>query len=286
MSGGGGSQTTKQEIPKELKPLATEYVNRAQQVANTPYQAYGGQRYSGLNGTQNAGIDMITQRAQQGSQVANAADQQTLGTLGGSYLGSTPTQNTAAGATNPYGGSNPYLQQQIDAAQQDVVRNYSLTSKPQMEAAMVNSGSFGNSGLQQMQQESQRGLADQLGQISSGMRMQDYTAQQGLAENSLNRQFQAGQSYADASNNAFQNERSRQMQAAGLAPTLANSQYQDAAQMLSAGQLQQDNSQNSLDFAYQQFQDQQNNPYKQLTALGAPLGVNMGGTTVTTGGGK
>lgn len=410
--GGGGSSKTVTEIPPELKPLATTYVQRATQVANTPYQAYTGQRNADLTSTQQAGIGMIQRRAANGSPVASAADKQAINTLNGGYMGYQPMGNQAAGVSNAnmnagnayagvqnqnqdafnpyagvqnqaagvananagvgnaaaglqnaYAGQNPYLQQQIDSAQQDVIRNYNLTSKPQMEAAMVNSGSFGNSGLQQMQQESQRNLMGQLGDISSGMRFQDYTTQQGLAENAINRQyqsgenqaqrlygageslaqrlygagenqasrlygagqqlagqqfqsgadvanrlygsgqqlagqqyqsgenaanrqFQAGQQYADAGNNAFQQERARQMQAAGLSPTLANQQYTDAAQLLSAGQLQQDQAQNNLDFNYQQFQDRQNNPYKQLTALGAPLGVNMGGTTTVSNGGK
>lgn len=82
-------------------------------------------------------------------------------------------------AGNPFlGAQNPYLQANIDAALGDQVRNYNLAVKPNMESAMVRSGSFGNSGLQQMQQEQQRQLAQTMGNTAAGMRMQDYGNQQ------------------------------------------------------------------------------------------------------------
>jgi len=80
---------------------------------------------------------------------------------------------------NPFlGTNNPYLQQNIDATMGDITRNYNMAVKPQTEAAMANSGSFGNSGLQQLQGEQQRQLAATLGNTSNNMRMQDYGNQQ------------------------------------------------------------------------------------------------------------
>lgn len=82
-------------------------------------------------------------------------------------------------ANNPFlGQNNPFLQQVVDNASGDVVRNYNLAVKPQTESAMVNSGSFGNSGLMQMQGEQQRQLGDTLGKVSTGLRAQDYGQQQ------------------------------------------------------------------------------------------------------------
>jgi len=82
---------------------------------------------------------------------------------------------------NPFlGQGNPYLQQNIDATLGDITRNYNTMVKPQTESAMVGSGSFGNSGLQQMQGEQQRNLAQQLGNTAGNMRMQDYNQQQNM----------------------------------------------------------------------------------------------------------
>lgn len=82
---------------------------------------------------------------------------------------------------NPFlGTNNPYLQGNIDQTLGDITRNYNLAVKPQTESSMVNSGSFGNAGLQQMQQEQQRQLGTTLANTSNNMRMQDYNQQQNM----------------------------------------------------------------------------------------------------------
>ncbi len=84
-------------------------------------------------------------------------------------------------SSNPYlGKENPYLQQNIDSTMGDITRNYNLAVKPQTASMKAGSGSFGNSGLQQLETERQRQLADTLGKTSSNMRMQDYGNQQNM----------------------------------------------------------------------------------------------------------
>lgn len=81
---------------------------------------------------------------------------------------------------NAYGGSNPYLQQNIDATMGDLSRNYNNTVAPQRAGAMAQSGSFGNSGQQAMQLEDQRNLGQTMANTSAQMRGQDYTQQQAM----------------------------------------------------------------------------------------------------------
>jgi hypothetical protein len=84
-------------------------------------------------------------------------------------------------ANNPFlGQDNPYLQQNIDATLGDMTRNYNTMVKPNTESSMVASGSFGNSGLQQMQQNQQYDLNSAMGKTAAGMRMQDYGNQQNM----------------------------------------------------------------------------------------------------------
>jgi hypothetical protein len=64
-----------------------------------------------------------------------------------------------------------------------------------------------------------------------------------------------------------------------------NQAYTDADQMLKIGQIQQDQSQQGQDFNYQQFQDAENLPYKQLAAMSGVFGSNLGGESKTKGGG-
>ena len=225
-SGGGGSSTTVQEIPAELKPLATAYTGKAIGLSNQPYNPYTGQRFEDLNPTQYAGLNMTANRA----------------------LGGSQTIQNAEGNLNQMmsGGSNPYLDAMVNRAQENVIQNYNT--------ANVGSGSFGNSGMQQA-------LSKGLGDVASQM---------------------YGQAYAG--------DQANRLQAIGMAPTFGNQAYQDASQLMNAGQVLQDQGQQQRDFQYQQFQEAENLPYKQLAAMSGVFGSNLGSTSKTTsdtgGGGK
>jgi hypothetical protein len=114
----------------------------------------------------------------------------------------------------------------------------------------ISSGSFGNSGLQQ-----------QYGQ--------------GLADI-------ATQMYG----NAYSQDQANRMTAINMAPTFAMPPTRTRGQLINAGNMQQNNVQQNLDFGFQQFQDAQNYPFKQLQATGGVIGQNMGTKTTTSGGGK
>lgn len=223
--GGGGQSTTVQSIPDELKPLASAFAQSAINLNNTPYQAFQGQRFADLNPTQQAGLDAITNRATQGSQTINMAEQ--------------ALQNNIQG-----GQTNPYLDAMVGRAQDSV--------RSQFNTGAVSSGSFGNSGLQEQ-------FTRNLGDVASQM-------------------------YG----NAYETDKARQMQSIGMAQQFGNQAYTDASQLLNAGQIRQDQDQQGRDFQFQQFQEQQNDPYKKLSAMAGVFGTNLGGTSTTTqsGGGK
>ena len=222
--GGGGTSTTTQEIPDELKPLATAYTNKAIGLSNQGFTPYGGERFADLNTTQNLGIGMVQNRA----------------------LGGSQTMNNAEGALNQtmQGGSNPYLDAMVNKAQ--------MSALGAGQQAGVRSGSFGNSGIAEA-------TAKQVGDIATNM----YSG-------------------------AYENDANRRLQAVGMAPGFANQAYQDANQLLRVGQMQQDQSQQGRDFAYSQFQESQNKPYRDLAAMSGVFGSNLGGssTTQSSGGGK
>jgi hypothetical protein len=56
----------------------------------------------------------------------------------------------------------------------DTTRAYNLTAQPAFNSAMVNSGSFGNSGVDQMNQEGQRQLQTSLGRQANDMRSNNF----------------------------------------------------------------------------------------------------------------
>lgn len=224
--GGGSKSTTSTQIPKELKPLANAYSAKAMDLSQQAYNPYTDQRFADLNADQQQGINAMMTRAQGGSKTIKNAEQQLNQIIAG-------------------GKTNPYLDQMVQKAQDSVKSNFNTGA--------VNSGSFGNSGLQE---QFQKGLSDT-----------------------------ATQMYGQA----YETDRARQMQGIGMAQQIGNQAYTDAEQMLKAGQIQQDQAQQGLDFNYQQWQEKENLPYKQLAAMSGVFSSGLGGQTVTTskgGGGK
>lgn len=202
MSGGGGSsQQTVNNIPAELAPLAKAYAGQAMQLGNNPYQAYTGQRFAGMNDSQQQAGNFFQQGMSQ--------------------------------------GTNPYLDQMVGKAQRNTINNYNNVIRPGIDAMSARSGSFGNSGVAQTAQMQQDQLGSQLGDIATSM---------------YGGQYNNDQAFRQQSANSFMNY----------------------------GNLQQANAQQPYDFAYQQFQEAQNQPYKNLGAMGAPFGQNMGGSQSTT----
>jgi hypothetical protein len=75
-------------------------------------------------------------------------------------------------------GANPYLQSTIDAALGDTVRAFNMGVSPSIRSSMVRSGSFGNSGLEQMSGEAERQLQQNLGRQANEMRFNDFWTNQ------------------------------------------------------------------------------------------------------------
>lgn len=247
-----GLETAAQQttVPEWMLPAAQNYLQTSQNLAAQPYNPYSGNTVADLNPYQSDAYNAMAQRAMSGSPVNNAASGELQKTLIGGYMG----------AGNPFGGSNPYLQSQIDSAQGDVVRNYNKTAAPAWGTAGARSGSFGNSGLAEMETEDRRNLQDQLGKISSTMRFGDYGQQIGM----------------------YENERNRMQSAVGQAPTLANQDYLDADRLAAAGSGFQQQEQKQLTDQFGRFQEARDYPTQQLNTLGKGLGMNFGSTSTTS----
>lgn len=273
--------TTNAPLPW-MEPYLQDYMGRAQDVANTPYNA-SPQTYTGPNNLLTQGWQAVANRAMQGSPVMSQANQQLQNTVGGGYLGRQAAGNPYLGASNPYAQmNNPYLQQSIDNAQGDLARNYNLTQKPAWDKAMQSSGSFGNTGVMEYAQNDRNNLMQNMGRIGTDMRMGAYNQQANLMENQVGRFFNAGESQAGRQDAITGQERGYQQAAMGLAPSFANQDYVDANNLLSAGQQRQGFDQGQADQNYRWWQEAQNYPQQRLAAYGQALGVGGGGTSTQT----
>lgn len=237
MSGGGNQQTSTQTTgaPAWMQPYQQGYLQQASQVAKTPYTPSPTQ-VTAPNQWQTAGYQALANRATQGSPTMSAANTQLTNTINGGYL-----------------NANPYLDSMVNKAQGDVIRNYNDVAKPATEASMVNSGSFGNSGLQQYQQNQQRDLQETLANISTQLRGNNYTT-----------------------------ERANQMSAISQAPAFAQSDYNDAGQLINAGNLAQGNANAQNAQNLQWWNEAQAYPQKQLDSIGTALQRILGGNSTTT----
>lgn len=116
-----------------------------------------------------------------------------------------------------------------------------------MDVLSARSAGSGNSGIQEA---TARGIAD----ASLGIRGQDYARERGYMQSAI-----------------------------GMAPTIANQDYFDAQQLLSAGQGYQGQEQRNLTDQYDRFREARDYPQQQLATLGRGLGYNFGSSTTQPG---
>lgn len=265
MSSGGGktqTQTQTNDPPAWAVPHFQWGLQQARDMVEQPYTPYGGQMVAGMTPDQMAAQQMTRQQAGDKSML-NVGQGFTTGILGG--------QGQFDVQRNQFAGENPYLDQMIGNAQQDVVDAWSRNELPGISSQFNAGGAYGGSAHQQALSSSQQNLADQLGRISTNLRGQDYTNQQQLDESYLARQQQA-----------WDSGQGRQMQALGMVPGLDQAGYYGAQQLGQQGLQQQLTDQAVLDANYGQFAESRDWQANRLGLLGNMLGTIQGGTSSVT----
>lgn len=266
--GSGGSQVS--NTVSEFKPPAItqpgwqNYVNNATGLAGQGLPVYTGQTVAPLSQQSQVGIGQLTSLATQGSPLYNSAQTNLIGTLQGDF------GNPYATTANPYSGmNNPQLQQMIDQSNQRITDAYSRGVAAQTDRAAAMGGAFGGSAQQEAQQLNQRALGDTLAQNTSGILGQNYYAQQGLAEDALNRGTQAVEA-----------ERQNQMQAAMMAPGYQGADINAIQAMMGGGDAVQQYQQQLLNAAQGLFNQYSQAPWALSDLVGSALSraSGQGGT--------
>ena len=226
------------------QPYQQSFMDQAKQVGNAQYTPFGQSTQVGANPWQQQSWQNTFNRGMQGSPEVSAARQQMTGTINGQGF-----------KDNPYlSGSNPYLQSTIDSTLGDITRNYNMTTAPAMATAQARSGSFGNSGLEEMKRDQERSLGQELGRASSNLRFGDYQQQ--------------AQQYGQ--------ERDRQMQVTQNAPSFANVDYVDLQAAQSAGNALQGQQQGERTADFNQYLDARNWPFQTFNAYAGAMGAGGG----------
>jgi hypothetical protein len=236
MNSGSDSSSMTQSVPYEFSGLASNVAQRGGELGNMPFQPYPYSMVADFNPYQFMGFDMGANQALQG-QIPGQASDLASKTLSGGFL-----------------GSNPYLDSVVNSTMDDVTNKFNTSVAPSMAATAMKSGSFGNTGYQEAEQNERNQLAKTLGGISSNMRMGNYEA-----------------------------ERNRQMGALQMSPQVNQLGYQGADYLQGIGATQQQQGQNVLNSWYDQFNKAQEWPFKTYDAMMAPFGRNIGSQTTSSG---
>lgn len=311
MSGGGATTTSTQSIPSWLQNYGQGYLSNAAGVAQTPYTAYTGQRVADMSPLQQRGLQGLWDQG--GSQTTQDAQNMLSSTMRGEY-GNPYTQGIGSGGqyqfgatgggANPYGGENPYFQESLRGQLNDITDAYNKGVSADTTRMFNLAGAFGGSAHQNTVANNERELGRTLGNVTNQAYQQQYDRSAGLAESGLNRDQGARQFDANLGNSAFENaanrgiqtgtynnnlgynayeaERARQLQAAGLTPGINAGERQGYLDQIQGGDLERRYMQSLLDSAYGDFNEWRQYPEHQLDVFGRAFGSLYGGAPRST----
>lgn len=218
-------------LRQSLQDFGFTYLDRANMIAQRPYEQSPTQ-VAGTNPYQTGAWNAIANRAMQGSPVMGAANQTLQNTVSGNFL-----------------QGNPYLDSQIQRAQGDLNRTFQTQILPNLDFRRMQSGSYGNSGLNETERMATQDFLRASGDLAANMRFQNYGMERGL-----------------------------QQQALGMAPQFAQQDYNDANMLLQAGNQIQQQDQAQAGQNYRWWQEAQQFPQQQNQQFGNAI-AQIAGTT-------
>ena len=240
MAGGSrGSTTTVQQTDpwKVQQPFLADIFGEAQRLYDAPGPLYfPDPTVAPFAPETQAALRAQAARAMTGSPLNTAGQREVQRSLAGNYL-----------------GANPYLQNAVDIASQGLTRNYRTAVAPGIDSAFSLAGRYGSGAHEAAQSQAQQNLADQLGDVASGI---------------------AYRNYGD--------ERTNMLQTLALAPQFAAQDYLDAERLASVGATREAQQQALINDQIARFNFAQQLPQNKLAQYLALIHGDYGGTTTTT----
>lgn len=262
----------------------------AEQVAQTPFQQYGGQFVAPVNAEQSAGIAGTNAAANEAQPYYSAA---TAG-LGAAQSAVNPINAAAeAGTTassSPLTGQqidqylSPYLQTVLGSTGALLNQNNQQQQAGQLGNA-ITSGAFGGdrAGIAAANLEQQQNLAN--ANIYSGIANQGYQSALSTAQGQQQIGLAGAQQLAGIGQMAYGEGANTSSQLAGLGAGAQTAGLQGAQAQIGAGTVQQQTQQAQDTAQYQQFLQQQSYPFQTaqfLANIAEGTGALSGSTTTTT----
>ncbi len=267
-------------------PIFSDVYNQAQGVSQQPMQYYPGQTVAGFTPAQTAAQEATINRATQGSPLMGQAQGQLSKTIQGGGFGqeynnplvSGEQAATVSGAfLNPE--SNPWLNATYNQAAGQTVRKFGEATMPEIRRAAIGEGAYGGGRQGVAEGIAGRGLAEELGNIGTSLYGQNYQTER-------SRQETAAQTQQQLLNDQYQAERARQEAATMNAIPMAQADYADIGKLAAVGEEQQTMDQALIDQAAKAWEFYQTEPWNRLGMYSNLITGDVGGTTMSTGGGK
>ena len=282
MGGSPPATTTsisKTELPAWLEDVTKANIAKATEVADRPYEAYGGQLVAGFSPEQEQAFQYGLSGIGQQAPNYQAAQQAAAGVAG--YQPQNVTaQNFLQGDVGAY--MNPYIQNVEDRAIANAQRSAQMNIN-QLGASAARSGGFGSRlGVSEgvAAAEAARGVGD----LSAQLRSQGFQQAQGIMSADQERALRA-----DLANQAAGLQGGQlNLQAAGQMGNLAGQAQQsrlaDLGVLSGIGEQQQGMQQRLLDEEYARFLEERNYPIENLNLrLAATSATPYGETRTQTG---
>jgi hypothetical protein len=259
--GGGGQQApapssqtvTQTNIPEYARPYVERMLGKSEALTDinqNPYETYGGQRIQDFSPLQKQAFE-------------NVANQQTAGQLGAAtgLAGMAGLASIGAGAdyrnmaTNPFATQafmSPYMQNVVNTQKDEAFRDAQIRNLGS-NLGSARQGTYGGARQALAEQERNRNLQTQLGQIQAG---------------GSQKAFEAAQQAQQFGTSAGLQGYNQALQGAAALGQLGQTQFGQQQAINQAqqqvGGIQQAQGQQGLDIAYQDFLKQKNYPYQQL----------------------
>ena len=259
----------------QIAPYAEQLLGQAQSLTDTstnPYMQYQGERNAQFSPLQQMSYDNATlMQSQPQLQDATAmAGQAGLGALNTGYTYNPYQTKSFTSPEMAESYMSPYMQNVVDRQQQNAQRQADIASQG-LGAQAARAGAFGGSGDYLMRSQAAGNLARQKGDIQAqGLQsayqqgMGQFNAEQAATQNAAQLNAQQGQFGAGLGLQGLQTA----LTSANALGSLGNQQYQQNmginALQNQYGLQQQAQMQKDIDTKYQDFQNYQNYPYKQL----------------------
>lgn len=164
------NQTTTVEPPEYIQPFAKDAANAATDIYNqgaSPY--YPGSTVVPFSDATNQSMQMIQNRAINGSPLEQGAQANAQAVLDGNYLQQ----------------GNPYIQGAIDSALEGVNRNYQQNVIPGVNSTFAASGRYGSGAHENAMSMAGQNYLDQAGQVATDMSYNAYDAERGRQQQAL-----------------------------------------------------------------------------------------------------